>query len=223
MAPSKDEVKAFFKYYGRTIAFFVVPIVFLPVPICIPGQVSNIKNTFTSYEDSHVKDKTVERPSYLQHGDPILVRWHLYNETAPNMSQCKDGLSGHYHFHCKDKTVTRPSYFYNDISCAEKTVSLYWDGNQITATSHERHGVWPAISCSNWHQNPSLLALSKWNPLTYGFPHKGSVMRKDFPCHDVIVESQNIFVLIRPKTSDSSPISVEYCLFYYCDVLLHNV
>ena len=34
------------------------------------------------YRDSHYKGKTVIRPSYLYDGDPLLVRWHLYIETA---------------------------------------------------------------------------------------------------------------------------------------------
>ena len=43
----------------------------------------SIKTVFPRYGDSHVKDKTVPRPSYLQHGIPKLVRWHLYIEMAP--------------------------------------------------------------------------------------------------------------------------------------------
>ena len=34
------------------------------------GPWFNIKTVFPRYGDSHVKDKTVARPSYLQHGDP---------------------------------------------------------------------------------------------------------------------------------------------------------
>ena len=39
----------------------------LPSP---PGPRLNIKTVFPRYGDSHVKDKTVARPYYLQHGDP---------------------------------------------------------------------------------------------------------------------------------------------------------
>ena len=35
-----------------------------------PGPCLNIKTVFSRYGDSHVKDKTVARPSYLWHGDP---------------------------------------------------------------------------------------------------------------------------------------------------------
>ena len=35
-----------------------------------PGPRLNIKTVFPRYGDSHVKDKTVARPSYLLHGDP---------------------------------------------------------------------------------------------------------------------------------------------------------
>ena len=43
----------------------------------------NIKTIFRRYGDSHVKDKTVVRPSYLKRGVPTLVRRHLYIETGP--------------------------------------------------------------------------------------------------------------------------------------------
>ena len=35
-----------------------------------PGPRLNIKTIFPRYGDSHVKDMTVARPSYLSHGDP---------------------------------------------------------------------------------------------------------------------------------------------------------
>ena len=35
-----------------------------------PGPHFNIKTIFPRYGDSHVKDKTVTKPSYLKHGDP---------------------------------------------------------------------------------------------------------------------------------------------------------
>ena len=42
----------------------------------------NIKTAFPRYGDSHVKDKTFARPSYLWLWIPMLVRRHLYIETA---------------------------------------------------------------------------------------------------------------------------------------------
>ena len=36
----------------------------------LSGSRFNIKTVFPRYGDSHVKDKTVERPSYLLHEDP---------------------------------------------------------------------------------------------------------------------------------------------------------
>ena len=36
----------------------------------VTGSRLNIKTIFPRYEDSHVKDKTVVRPSHLKHGDP---------------------------------------------------------------------------------------------------------------------------------------------------------
>ena len=86
----------------------------------------NIKTVLRRYEDSHVKDKTVARPSYLYMGIPILVRQHLYIEMPPGpwfnikMSyQCRKS-------HCGDKTVVGSSYLHNGISYTGKMASLYW-------------------------------------------------------------------------------------------------
>ena len=46
---------------------------------------SQYKDRFPSYEDPHVKDKTFTRPSYLWYRIPILVRRHVYIETAPRL------------------------------------------------------------------------------------------------------------------------------------------
>ena len=46
----------------------------------------------SGYRDSYCKDKMVVRPSYLYNGIPILVRWHLYIEPAPRITQ------GYYFF-----------------------------------------------------------------------------------------------------------------------------
>ena len=49
-----------------------------------PGPHLYIKTVFPRYGDSHVKDKTVVRPSFIFNmGIPILVRRHLYIEMAP--------------------------------------------------------------------------------------------------------------------------------------------
>ena len=40
------------------------------------------KDSLSRYGYFHVKDNTVERPSYLWHGDPYAVRRHLYIERA---------------------------------------------------------------------------------------------------------------------------------------------
>ena len=60
------------------------------------GSCLNIKAIFYRYGDSHVKDNTVARPSYLQHGDPYPGRTtslyydarHLYIVTLPDL--CTD-------------------------------------------------------------------------------------------------------------------------------------
>ena len=56
----------------------------------------------------------------------------------------------------------------------------------------------PTVSiavCSGWHQKEhqrsASLALFEGNPpVIGGSPHKGPVMRKAVPCHDVIMKSQ---------------------------------
>ena len=44
----------------------------------IPGPCLNIKTIFPRHGDSHVKDKTVTRLSYLYHGDPYTDETSLY-------------------------------------------------------------------------------------------------------------------------------------------------
>ena len=49
------------------------------------GSRLNIKTVFPRYGDSHVKDKTVARPSYLWHGHPYTGKTtYFYIETAPS-------------------------------------------------------------------------------------------------------------------------------------------
>ena len=45
----------------------------------------NIKMSSYQYRDSLVKDKTVSRPSYLYHGNPITGKDGLYIETGPRI------------------------------------------------------------------------------------------------------------------------------------------
>ena len=58
-----------------------------PWTIKITGSVPrgrlNIKMLFYHYGDPHVQDKTVSRPSYLQHGNPHTWENGLYIETGP--------------------------------------------------------------------------------------------------------------------------------------------
>ena len=67
---------------------------------------SQYKDRLSQYGDSFVKDKTV-----FNMGIPILVRQHLYTETAPGPRlNIKTVLSTYGDFHVKDKTAVRTSY-----------------------------------------------------------------------------------------------------------------
>ena len=48
-----------------------------------PGDRLNIKMSSYQYRDPHVKDKTVSRPSYLLHWNPIPGKDGLYFEAGP--------------------------------------------------------------------------------------------------------------------------------------------
>ena len=52
-----------------------------------PGPRRNIKTIFSRYEDSHVKGKTVMRPSYLYYGDPyagntVTAPWSFIRKSS---------------------------------------------------------------------------------------------------------------------------------------------
>ena len=49
----------------------------------ISGSRLNIKTVFPSYGDSHVKDKTVAKLSYLKHGDPYMDKTTSLYWNAP--------------------------------------------------------------------------------------------------------------------------------------------
>ena len=54
----------------------------------LPGGGLNIKMSSYQYRDSHVKDKTVSRPSYLLHGNPhTLERRSLYWDGAQDFQE----------------------------------------------------------------------------------------------------------------------------------------
>ena len=50
---------------------------------------SQYKGRLTKYEDSHVKDKTVANRHIFNTGIPILVKRHLYIETAPRLHRSR--------------------------------------------------------------------------------------------------------------------------------------
>ena len=50
------------------------------------GPRLNIKTVFPRYGDSHVKDKTVMRPSYLLHGDPYTGKMTYLYPNGPHAS-----------------------------------------------------------------------------------------------------------------------------------------
>ena len=56
-------------------------------PLTKPEPRLNMKTIFPRYGDSHVKDKTVVRPSYLKHGDPYTGKTFLYIEMTPRIHE----------------------------------------------------------------------------------------------------------------------------------------
>ena len=93
----------------------------------------NIKTVFSGYGDSHVKDKTVARPSYLLHGDPTAGKTTSLYINGPQMvyifSQYSDGCIGF------DWTCLRTTHVLQDIltvlhkQCASELLSF---SKQIT-------------------------------------------------------------------------------------------
>ena len=57
-----------------------------------PGLCLNIKTAFLRYGDSHVKDKTVVRPSYLSHGDPYTRKttYFILRRPPPPVPSARD-------------------------------------------------------------------------------------------------------------------------------------
>ena len=110
-------------------------------PICAvkpPGPCLNIKTVFPMYGDSHVKDKTVgETVLSLTWEIPILVRRHLYIETAPwTLFQYKKKHIQLWDCCFKHKTVMRPSSLdtlrlgQNDSHFADDTIKcIFLNGN----------------------------------------------------------------------------------------------
>ena len=61
----------------------------------VPGPCLNIKTVFPRYGDSHVKDKTVDRPSYLWHGDPYTGKTTSLYWDGPWVVTVNHKWSGH--------------------------------------------------------------------------------------------------------------------------------
>ena len=89
----------------------------------LSGPRLNIKTVFPRYGDYHVKNKTVVRPSYLNHGDPNTVKTSLYIEMAPRSSYiyilwCPPLVR--YYLH-----IDQPSAFSSELNKALMH-ALYW-------------------------------------------------------------------------------------------------
>ena len=66
-----------------SISFLFANNNYIWTPMWLSWALSQYKTVFPRYGDSHVKDKTVARPSYLNMVIPFRVRRHLYIVTAP--------------------------------------------------------------------------------------------------------------------------------------------
>ena len=97
---------------------------------------SQYKAVFPRYGDSHVKDKTVARPSYLGRetvlsrsrdrlifnmGIPILVRRHLYIETAPRWHALIEPLLVAWHLLDPSQAKLLPCPSFSQYSSSTKT------------------------------------------------------------------------------------------------------
>ena len=107
---------------------------------CFPGSCGrlNIKMSY-QHENPHVKDKTVSRPSYFWHGNPIPGEDSLFNET------------GSWYFHC--------SLCLYVIRCDHLVLKswekLKWTFNQNTKISITKKQL--------------KLSSDKWRPFCPGF------------------------------------------------------
>ena len=61
----------------------------------LPGSCLNIKTVFPRHGDSHVKDKAVVRPSYLEHGDPYTDKMTSLYWARPQVVWLWWMLQGH--------------------------------------------------------------------------------------------------------------------------------
>ena len=84
----------------------------------------------------------------------------------------------------------------NALCTKQYVLSRAWKADLITLTLYERHGypnnrlfgcveLFSEGQHKGKHQSITLLVFS-----CGGFPHKGTIMRKASPCHDVIISRE---------------------------------
>ena len=154
-----------------------------------PGPCLDIKTIFPSLGDSHVKDKTVTRPSYLKHGDPhswqdniFILRQpldHLQKQCSVtnnvSTAQCKTAVSPSLtHWRCCSLAQSHQyhSFHYTNIPWASwhlKSVNNNCLFNSFSRFTLKNTSFAFLILCEGIHLSP-----------VYS-PH--TVMWKTLPCH----------------------------------------
>ena len=144
------------------------------------GPCLNIKTVFPSYGDSHVKDNAVMvvRPSYLQHGDTMLVRRHLYVVTPPRILATLLEI-----FMVSLELLTNPCFYQT-----RSAWSIEWGSNEIhfsvysiapTHPFHMSQYYITVILVDNWSMGQADVVWSKgylilWIPCHQSKQHKSS-------------------------------------------------
>ena len=84
--PVKCRLSLLCIYFCGLIWFMYPYLSGLPHWVRLNGPHLNIKTIFPKYGDSHVKDRTVTRLSYLQHGDPYTRKMTSLYWDGPQVS-----------------------------------------------------------------------------------------------------------------------------------------
>ena len=93
------------------------------------------------------------------------------------------------------KWHTGVNYRVSNMPRPKLYILLNLDHN-ITETSHDRHGQHILTSSKNIQSSSLLCEWNSPSPVTGGFPHKATKMRKAFPYHDVIMSMKFAITLI---------------------------
>ena len=138
-----------------------------------PGPRINIKMTY-QYRNSHYKDKTVVRPSYLYNGNPYPERPSLYWKGALIISD-------------RGVDLFIPKYSGVSTSGQYNDVIMSAIASQMTSLTIVYSTVYSDADQRKHKSSASLAFVREIHRWPVNFPHKWPVTRKMFPLHDVIM------------------------------------